>query len=50
MRSPIDLIADLSHLATGWLFSPKAGAIGDLSNLIFFQRIYAFLNDEIDSL
>ena len=48
MRSPIDLIADLSHFGTKWLFSPKAGAIGDLSNLVFFQRIYAFLNDEID--
>lgn len=48
MRDPIDLIADISHHGTNWLFSPKVGAIGDLSNLIFFQRIYAFLNDEID--
>ena len=48
MRSFIDLISDFSHYATSWLFSPKAGAIGDLSNLVFFQRIYAFLNDEID--
>ena len=48
MRNSIDLLADASHMATGWLFSPRAGAIADLNDLIFFQRIYAFLDDEIN--
>lgn len=49
MQSPIEALVKASQSSdwTNMLLSPLAG-IGDLTQLVFFQRIYAFLNDEIN--
>lgn len=49
MQSPIEALVKATQSSdwTNMLLSPLAG-IGDLTQLVFFQRIYAFLNDEIN--